>query len=313
MRKDFNGKRYHSLNYFLRNKFNGQKTFKISLDAGFTCPNRDGKVAKGGCIFCSERGSGDFAGDRLSSIDEQFTDIKEMMNKKWKDGKYIAYFQAYTNTYAPVEVLKEKYDEALAQENVVGLAIATRPDCLEEDVLDLLEEYSKKLYTWVELGLQTSNDNTATFINRGYKLEVFKKAVEELHKRNIDVVAHIIFGLPGESKEDMLNTIKYISKLPIKGVKMHLLHVMKNTRLEKLLDEGKFKLLEMDEYIDLITESITMLPQDVVIHRLTGDAPRDLLVGPMWSLKKWEVLNAIDDKLEAEDLYQGKFYGSFAK
>ena len=229
------------------------------------------------------------------------------MNKKWKNGKYIAYFQAYTNTYAPVEVLRGKYDEALLQDDVVGLAIATRPDCLEEDVLDLLEEYSNKLYTWVELGLQTSNDNTATFINRGYKLEVFKKAVEKLHKRNIDVVAHIIFGLPGENKEDMLNTVKYISKLPIKGVKMHLLHVMKNT-LEKLLNEGEFKLLEMDEYIDLITEAITILPQDVVIHRLTGDAPRDLLVGPMWSLKKWEVLNAIDDKLESEDLYQGKYY-----
>lgn len=308
MRKDFNGKRYHNLNYFLRKKFNGQKTFKISLDGGFTCPNRDGKLSKGGCIFCSESGSGDFAGDRLSSITEQFVDIKEMMNKKWKDGKYIAYFQAYTNTYAPVEVLKKKYDEALTQEDVVGLAIATRPDCLEEDVLELLEDYSKRVYTWVELGLQTSNDTTATIINRGYKLEIFKKAVEELHKRKIDVVAHIIFGLPGESKEDMLKTVKYISKLPIKGVKIHLLHVMKNTRLEKLLDEGKITLLEMDEYIELVTKAITMLPQDIVIHRLTGDAPRNLLVGPMWSLKKWEVLNAIDNKLVTEDLYQGKYY-----
>ncbi len=308
MRKDFNGKRYHSLNYFLRGKFNGEKTFKISLDGGFSCPNRDGTISKGGCVFCSERGSGDFAGNRQLSISQQFKDIKEMMNKKWKNGKYIAYFQAYTNTYAPVEILRKKYDEGLEQEDVVGLAIATRPDCLNKDVIDLLEEYSKKVYTWVELGLQTSNDETASLINRGYKLKVFAEAVEKLHERNIDVVAHVIFGLPGESKEDMLNTIKYISKLPIRGVKMHLLHVLKNTKLEELLDDGKLKLLEMDEYIDLITKAITMLPQDMVVHRLTGDAPRDLLVGPMWSLKKWEVLNAIDNKLEAEDLYQGKFF-----
>ncbi|MEG2290348.1 MAG: TIGR01212 family radical SAM protein [Clostridium sp.] len=308
MKTDFNGKKYHSLNYFLREKFDGKKTFKISLDGGFSCPNRDGTISKGGCIFCSERGSGDFAGNRLLSITEQFRDIKEMMNKKWKDGKYIAYFQAYTNTYGPVEVLREKYDEALKEEDVVGLAIATRPDCINGDVLTLLEEYSKKVYTWVELGLQTSNDETASLINRGYKLDVFKKSVEELQKRNIDVVAHVIFGLPGETREDMLNTIKYISKLPIKGVKMHLLHVLKNTKLEELLEDGKLQLLEMDEYIDLITESITLLPEHMVIHRLTGDAPRDLLVGPMWSLKKWEVLNAIDNKLKEEDLYQGKCY-----
>ncbi|MEG3040424.1 MAG: TIGR01212 family radical SAM protein [Clostridium sp.] len=308
MKTDFNGKKYHSLNYFLREKFDGKKTFKISLDGGFSCPNRDGTISKGGCIFCSERGSGDFAGNRLLSITEQFRDIKEMMNKKWKDGKYIAYFQAYTNTYGPVEVLREKYDEAIKEEDVVGLAIATRPDCINKNVLDLLEEYSKKVYTWVELGLQTSNDETASLINRGYKLDVFKKSVEELQKRNIDVVAHVIFGLPGETREDMLNTIKYISKLPIKGVKMHLLHVLKNTKLEELLEDGKLQLLEMDEYIDLITESITLLPEHMVIHRLTGDAPRDLLVGPMWSLKKWEVLNAIDNKLKEEDLYQGKCY-----
>ncbi|MEG0308455.1 MAG: TIGR01212 family radical SAM protein [Clostridium sp.] len=308
MKTDFNGKKYHSLNYFLREKFDGKKTFKISLDGGFSCPNRDGTISKGGCIFCSERGSGDFAGNRLLSITEQFRDIKEMMNKKWKDGKYIAYFQAYTNTYGPVEVLREKYDEALKEEDVVGLAIATRPDCINKNVLDLLEEYSKKVYTWVELGLQTSNDETASLINRGYKLDVFKKSVEELQKRNIDVVAHVIFGLPGETREDMLNTIKYISKLPIKGVKMHLLHVLKNTKLEELLEDGKLQLLEMDEYIDLITESITLLPEHMVIHRLTGDAPRALLVGPMWSLKKWEVLNAIDNKLKKEDLYQGKCY-----
>lgn len=308
--KNWNGKRYNNLNGFLREKFNGEKIYKISLDAGFTCPNRDGKVSKGGCTFCSSSGSGDFAGERVKSITEQFSDIKEMMHKKWKEGKYIAYFQAYTNTYAPVEVLKEKYDEALKEDDVVALAIATRPDCVGDDVLDLLEDYSKRLYTWVELGLQTSNDNTAMFINRGYKLEVFRKAVEDLAARNIDVVAHVIFGLPGETREDMLSTVKYISTLPIKGVKLHLLHVMKNTVMEKQLENGEFNLLDMDEYIDIITESIALLPEDVVIHRLTGDAPRNLLIGPMWSLKKWEVLNAIDDTLKEKDLYQGKYFQS---
>lgn len=308
MKKDWNGKRYNNLNGFLREKFNGEKTYKISLDGGFTCPNRDGKVARGGCTFCSARGSGDFAGDRVMSITKQFHGVKDMMQKKWKDGKYIAYFQAYTNTYAPVEELREKYDEALKEDNVVALAIATRPDCIEEDVLDLLEEYNKKLYTWVELGLQTSNDKTAVRINRGYMRDTFTKAVEDLASRGIDVVAHIIFGLPGETKEDMLNTVRYVSKLPIKGIKLHLLHVMENTAMAKELERGEFKLLEMDEYIDIITEAIAMLPQDIVIHRLTGDAPRDLLIGPMWSLKKWEVLNAIDDALKERDLYQGKYF-----
>lgn len=308
--KNWNGKRYNNLNGFLREKFNGEKIYKISLDAGFTCPNRDGKVSRGGCTFCSSSGSGDFAGERVKSITEQFSDIKEMMHKKWKKGKYIAYFQAYTNTYAPVEVLKEKYDEALKEDDVVALAIATRPDCVGDDVLDLLEDYSKRLYTWVELGLQTSNDNTAMFINRGYKLEVFRKAAQDLAARNIDVVAHVIFGLPGETREDMLSTVKYISTLPIKGVKLHLLHVMKNTVMEKQLENGEFNLLGMDEYIDIITESIALLPEDVVIHRLTGDAPRNLLIGPMWSLKKWEVLNAIDDALKEKDLYQGKYFQS---
>lgn len=305
MKTEWNGKTYHTLNYFLREKF-GEKIFKISLDAGFSCPNRDGKVSKGGCIFCSERGSGDFAGDRAFSISKQFEDIKLMMNKKWKEGKYIAYFQAYTNTYASVDVLRAKYDEAINNEGVVGLAIATRPDCLSEEVLDLIEEYSKKIYTWVELGLQTSNDETAKIINRGYKLEVFDEAVKNLNSRNIDVVAHVIFGLPNETKEDMINTIKYISNSGVKGIKMHLLHVMENTPLEVMYKHGKLRLMEQDEYIETICEAVTLLPQDMVIHRLTGDAPRNLLVGPMWSLKKWEVLNAIDKKMEDDNLYQGK-------
>jgi len=307
MKDRWGDKRYYSLNYFLREKF-GQKVFKISLDAGFSCPNRDGTISKGGCVFCSERGSGDFAGDRNFSISTQFKDIKEMMNKKWKEGKYIAYFQAYTNTYGEVEVLREKYEEALKEEGVVALAIATRPDCLSEEVLDLLEDMNKKVYTWVELGLQTVSDKTAKLINRGYTLETFEKALHNLRSRGIDVVVHTIFGLPGETKEDMLNTVKYIAENDIQGVKFHLLHLMKDTPLVKFYESGELEFLEQEEYIDLICTAVTMLPQNMVVHRLTGDAPRALLIGPMWSLKKWEVLNAIDKKFEDNNIYQGANY-----
>ncbi len=300
-------KRYYSLNYFLRKKFNC-KVFKISLDAGFSCPNRDGTLSTGGCVFCSERGSGDFAGNRCFSIKNQFKDIKQMMSKKWKDGKYIAYFQAYTNTYASIEELREKYNEAISEENVVGLAIATRPDCLGEEVLGLIEEFNKKVYTWVELGLQTSNENTAIKINRGYKLNVFEEAVKNLRKRNIDVVTHVIFGLPGETKTDMLETVNYVSSQDIQGVKYHLLHLIKNTPLVDFYNRNELKFLDYDEYIDIICSAIAITPPNMVIHRLTGDAPRSLLVGPMWSLKKWEVLNAIDKTLEEKEIYQGCKY-----
>lgn len=303
--KEWNGKRYHSLNYFLRNKFN-EKVFKISLDGGFSCPNRDGTISKGGCLFCSESGSGDYAGNRVLSIGKQFCDIKEMMNKKWKEGKYIAYFQAFTNTYAPVDELREKYKEAIKQEGVVALAIATRPDCLGEDVLDLLEEINKDVYVWVELGLQTVSDETARKINRGYKLDIYEDAIYRLKKRNIDFVTHCIFGLPGETKDDMLNTVKYISKTGSKGIKFHLLHLMKNTPMVKLYERGELEFLSQDDYIDLICKGISMIPEEMVVHRLTGDAPRDLLIGPMWSLKKWEVLNAIDKALVDNEIYQGK-------
>ena len=305
--KEWNGKRYHSLNYFLRNKF-GEKVYKISLDGGFTCPNRDGTISKGGCLFCSERGSGDFAGDRDFSIEKQFIDIKGMMAKKWKEGKYIAYFQAYTNTYAPVEVLREKYQEAISQEGVVALSIATRPDCLEDEVLDLLEEINKKIYVWLELGLQTINDDVARRINRGYNLDVFEDAIKRLKERNIDFVVHSIFGLPGETKEDMLKTVDYIAHSGAKGIKFHLLHLMKGTPLVKLYEKGQLEFLSQEDYIELICKGISMLPEDMVVHRLTGDAPRNLLIGPMWSLKKWEVLNSIDKSLEENGYYQGANY-----
>ena len=296
-------KKYYSLNNFLREKFK-EKVFKISLDAGFSCPNRDGKINNGGCIFCSERGSGDFAGNRQFSITEQFTYIKEMMNKKWKNGKYIAYFQAYTNTYADVSTLREKYDEAIKQEGVVALAIATRPDCINDEVLKLLCEYNEKTYLWVELGLQTVFDETAKAINRGYKLAVFEDTLDRLRKNNIDVVVHTIFGLPGESREQMIETIDYVAHKDVQGIKMHLLHVMKNTPLETYYYEGKLEFMTEEEYVDIICEAITRLPEKMVVHRLTGDAPRNLLIEPKWSLKKWGILNAIDRKLEEEKLYQ---------
>ncbi len=309
MIKNWEGKKYYTLNHFLRNKF-GEKVFKISLDAGFSCPNRDGTISKGGCLYCSERGSGDFAGDRNFSISSQFQDIKAMMKNKWKSGKYIAYFQAYTNTYGEIEELRRKYEEAIKQEGVVALAIATRPDCLSQEVIELVSEYNSKLYTWIELGLQTSNEKTAKIINRGYTLDIFEDALGRLRRKNIDVVVHTIFGLPGESREDMLNTIKYLANKDIQGIKIHLLHLLKGTPLVKLYEQGKLRFLEKDEYIDLVCEAITLLPESIVIHRLTGDAPRNLIIGPMWSLKKWEVLNDIDKKLNDEELYQGKAFNT---
>lgn len=303
---DTEKKRYFSLNSYLRQKFN-QKVFKISLDAGFSCPNRDGSISKGGCIFCSQRGSGDFAGTDKDIV-KQFYDVKEIMNKKWKEGKYIGYFQAYTNTYAPVEVLREKYNRILNIDDVVGLAIATRPDCLPLDVLDLLEEINKKTYLWVELGLQTVNEKTSRLINRGYALDVYVDSMKRLKERGIETVTHVILGLPGESRDDMLRTIDFVANSPSKGIKLHLLYLMKDTLMVKLYENGLLRFLEKDEYIDLIADSIERLPKDMVIHRLTGDSPRNTIIGPMWSLKKWEVLNSIDDRLIKGDTWQGKKY-----
>lgn len=306
MAKKWGDKAYNSLNYFLRQKF-GIKVFKISLDAGFTCPNRVGKAGYGGCIFCSARGSGDFAGTKENLV-EQFFEVKRMMNKKWKVGKYLGYFQAYTNTYAPVEELREKYYSILELDDVLGLAIATRPDCLPSDVLDLLEEISNKAYLWVELGLQTIHEDTAELINRGYRLETYVNAVAELKKRNIQVVTHAILGLPGESVEDMLKTVDFIANTGTQGIKLHLLHLMKDTRMVKLYEEGGLSFLSMDEYVNLIVDSIERLPEDMVVHRLTGDSPRSTLIEPVWSLKKWEVLNSIDDCFKSRDTWQGKKY-----
>ena len=300
-------KRYHTWNYYLRNNF-GQKIFKVSINAGFTCPNIDGKVAYGGCTYCSKEGSGDFAGNPKDNLIKQFKDIKEMIHKKWPNAKYIGYFQAYTNTYAPLEVLKEKYETILEQEDVVGLSISTRPDCLEDDVVEYLGELNKRTNLWVELGLQTIHDSTSKIINRGHDYQTFLDGLAKLKAKNIKVVVHIINGLPGEDYNMMMETAKAVADLKVDGIKIHLLHVIKNTPMEKMLQKGMMKLMTQDEYVNLVCDQLEILPPEMIIHRLTGDGKKEDLVGPLWSLKKWEVLNQIDDTLKLRDSYQGKKY-----
>lgn len=300
-------KRYHTWNYYLRQKF-GCKVFKVSINAGFTCPNIDGKIGYGGCTYCSKEGSGDFAGNPKDNLVKQFYDIREMMSKKWKDAKYIGYFQAFTNTYAPVDVLREKFETILEQEDVVGLSISTRPDCIEDDVLEYLAELNTRTNLWVELGLQSVHESTSKIINRGHDFKVFEDCVERLRKHNIDVVVHIIDGLPGETHDMMIETVKTVSKMDIQGIKIHLLHVIKDTPMANMLEKGNMKLLEKDEYVNIVCDQLEILPQEMVIHRLTGDGKKENLVGPLWSLKKWEVLNAIDDELKRRNSWQGKYY-----
>lgn len=300
----FDNKRYHTWNYYLRNTF-GEKVFKVSINAGFTCPNIDGKVSYGGCTYCSKEGSGDFAGNPKDNLIKQFNDIKEMMHKKWPSAKYIGYFQAYTNTYAPLEVLKEKYETILELDDVIGLSISTRPDCLPDDVVDYLDKLNQKTNLWVELGLQTIHDKTSKLINRGHDYEEFLKGVEKLKARNIKVVVHIINGLPGENYDMMMETAKAVANMGVDGIKVHLLHVIKDTPMEKMLQNGMLNLMDKDEYIKLVCDQLEILPDTMIVHRLTGDGKRDELVGPLWSLKKWEVLNDIDAELKRRDSYQG--------
>lgn len=300
-------KPYHSLNYFLRQKF-GEKIFKISLDGGFTCPNRDGTLSDKGCIFCSGRGSGDFAPPAILPISEQFYQSRALLDNKWKSGKYIAYFQAFSNTYAPVDVLRKKYEEALSLPDVVGIAIATRPDCLDHSVLDLLDEINQKTYLWVELGLQTIHEDTAFLIQRGYSLSCFEEAVHNLSKRNIDTVVHLILGLPGENKSDILSSIQYIASQSVQGVKLHLLHIIKNTPLYDYYLKNPFHVLTMEEYIDLVIDCLELLPPYMVVHRITGDGPKELLAAPLWSKNKKAVLNGIHKRFKERNTWQGKLY-----
>ena len=298
-------KRYHTLDYFYKNKF-GCKIFKVSLNAGFTCPNIDGKVGFGGCIYCSKTGSGEFAGNIEDSLEDQFISIRDMMLKKWPKAKYIAYFQARTNTYAPVEDLKRIYEKVLTFKDVIGINIATRPDAISDECLDYLEELNKKTYLTIELGLQTIKESTSKLINRCHTLECFTDMVKKLRKRNINVVVHIINGLPYETKEDMLNTVKYLNNLDIQGIKIHMLSIIKDTPLEKMYKEKKFKVLNKDEYIDIVIEELELLRPEIVIHRITGDPKLYELVEPDWLVKKFCVLNDIDKEMVKRDTYQSK-------
>lgn len=287
---------YLSFNKYLKDKF-GQKVYKISLDGGFTCPNRDGKTGTRGCIFCSKGGSGDFAESREMSITEQIESGKKRVEKKIKSGKYIAYFQAFTNTYAPVEMLRQKYEEAINHPDIVALSIATRPDCLGDDVLRLLDEMNKIKPVFVELGLQTIHQKSAKYIRRGYDLNVYDKAVRDLKKIGVNVVVHVILGLPNESENDMLETVKYVCESGANGIKLQLLHVIDGTDLAKDYEKGLFKTLEFDEYVNLIVKCVKIIPKDIVIHRLTGDGAKKDLIAPLWSADKKRVLNAINKAL----------------
>ena len=297
-------KRYYTLDYFYKHKFN-KKVAKISLNANFTCPNKDGTKGIGGCIYCSKLGSGDYAGNLKDDIVKQFNDIKKVMDNKWKNTLYIGYFQANSNTYASVDKLKEVYEPILKQDNVVGLSIATRCDCLEDDVLDYLEELNKRTYLTVELGLQTIHEKTSKLINRCHTLEEFNIGVKKLRDRNIDVVVHIINGLPDEDENMMLDTVKYLNKLDIQGIKIHMLHIIKDTKLEEYYKEHPFHILTKDEYIDIVIKQLELLKEDIVIHRLTGDPDPNELIEPTWTIKKIDVLNGIDKEMAKRNTYQG--------
>lgn len=298
-------KRYQTYNYYLRKKF-GKKVFKVPLNVDLGCPNRDGTKGSGGCIFCSAKKSGDFAGDPCDDIKSQFNYIKEKMHKKWPEGLYIPYFQAGTNTYAKTEILRNMYYTALEFDNVVGLSIATRGDCITEETADLLYEISKKTYLTVELGLQSIYDRTAEICNRCHTYEEFISGFDMLKKRDINVCVHIINGLPSETKEMMIRTAKTVGKLGIHSIKIHLLHILKGTKLAQMYENNKFSVMSLEEYVDTVCEQLKVLPKEVIIQRVTGDGAKDDLIAPLWSLKKFCVMNEIDKKMAKENWWQGK-------
>lgn len=297
-------KRYHTLDYFYRHRF-GCKVFKISLNGGFTCPNIDGTVGTRGCIYCSRLGSGEFAGKSCDDLVKQFDDVKGVMNNKWS-GKYIGYFQARTNTYAPVSVLKEKYETILGMNDVVGLSIATRPDSISDECLDYLSDLNKRTFLTVELGLQSIHESTNKLINRCHTLDCFVDMVNKLRERNINVVVHIINGLPYETHDMMIDTVKFINKLDIQGVKIHMLHIVRDTDLAKMYEDKPFHVLTRDEYVNIVCDQLELLRPEIVINRITGDPKKEDLIEPSWLLKKFCVLNEIDKELVRRDSYQGK-------
>lgn len=299
--------RFRSLNDDLRERF-GEKLYKLTLNGGCTCPNRDGTLGTRGCIFCSEGGSGEFAASPQLSIQEQIEDGKRRLAGKRPVKKYIAYFQAYTNTYAPVEHLRRVFTEAISCPEIAVLSIATRPDCLGEEVLELLEELNRRKPVWVELGLQTIHEKTASFIRRGYPLPVFDRAVKELEARGIEIIVHTILGLPGETADMMLDTVRYVNSTPAAGIKLQLLHILKHTDLADYYQHTGFHILTMNEYVDLVTRCLEVCRPDLVIHRLTGDGPKDLLIAPEWSQAKRQVLNTIQKELKRRNTFQGRLY-----
>lgn len=304
-----NEKHYYTMNNYCLQRF-GKKTFRISLNGNFSCPNRDGTISKLGCIFCSEAGSGDFAGNVNHPLRTQFEEIKKMMMHKWNDGYYIAYFQANTNTYGSLEKLKSVYEQIITKdgpidENIKVLSIATRPDAIDDEKIKYLQELNQRIEVWVELGFQTSNEVTAKLINRGYHNEVFLDAIRKLKKAGIHTIVHIINGLPNETTTDMINTVKFVNNEHPDGVKIHMLHIMKNTPLEKYYMMHPFHVLTLEEYVKIVVQQLRLLDENIVIHRLTGDAPKDLLIEPTWTLKKFVVLNEIDKLMRKENVFQG--------
>ena len=291
----------------LKERF-GEKIYKVALNGGMTCPNRDGTLGSRGCIFCSAGGSGDFAGNRQDSITQQIEKQAASIRQKRGVAKFIAYFQAYTNTYAPVDYLRKIYTKAISHPDIVAVSIGTRPDCLDKDILQLLDELNQKKPVWVELGLQTIHETTAQYIRRGYPLSCFEQAVSELRKRNLDVIVHTILGLPGENRNDILSTIEYLNHQDIQGIKLQLLHVLKGTDLADDYLAGKFQVYTMEEYLDLVIDCLEHLNPEIVIHRLTGDGPKDLLIAPLWSSAKRTVLNTLHRKCKLQHSFQGKKY-----
>lgn len=304
MKKTFwGGRRYCSLDYMLKERYS-EKLYKLSLNGGMTCPNRDGKISEGGCIFCSTGGSGDFAASFNPDIAKQIEQAKTLVSKKYQGNRFIAYFQAYTNTYAPVEYLRKLFMDTIMRDDIAILSIATRPDCLGDDVIELLAELNRIKPVWVELGLQTINESTARLINRGYELSCYDEAVRRLRNIGVEIITHMIIGLPYETKEDILSTAEYIGKTA-NGIKLQLMHILKNTKLLEMYEKGEFKALTEEEYIEIVCEIISILPREMVIHRLTGDGNPDELIAPLWSLRKLQVLNGINHRLKELDIIQG--------
>ena len=303
----WNGKPYHSFDYMLRQMF-GEKIYKVTLNGGMTCPNRDGKIGERGCIFCSAGGSGDFAASASLSITEQIRQQIQMLSAKRPIHKYIAYFQAYTNTYAPVEYLERIFTEAIQNPDICAISIGTRPDCLEEPVIRLLSRLNQIKPVWVELGLQTIHEHTARYIRRGYPLSCFDQAMQSLHQAGLDVIVHTILGLPGETSRDVLDTMKYLNACQIQGIKLQLLHVLSGTDLAADYQAGKFSVLDREEYIDLVIRCLEHLDPSIVIHRVTGDGPKDLLIAPLWASRKREVLNLLHHQMKEQGSYQGKAF-----